>query len=162
MVFQGYLAISADLLRVLPIVCHSLRTIEPHDFTSLPHHPSSTDYEHGYSETWKACESSHRPHRIFLILLKRGESKGLFDLAQSLLKGAIGNEYKGAQEKEKEWRIACAYCLGEIYLVHGSQVSRFLFLRFYFFAEISISTTFQVMSLYIEIMTVMTRIYKTS
>ncbi|GAA5906312.1 AP-1 complex accessory protein LAA1 [Sporobolomyces salmoneus] len=78
--------------------------------------------------------------RIFLLTLKRGESKGLFDLAQALLKGAIGNEYKGAQEKEKEWRIACAYCLGEIYAVYGSQI----------------------MSLYIEIMSVMTRIYKTS
>ncbi|GAA6010487.1 hypothetical protein JCM11491_006962 [Sporobolomyces phaffii] len=78
--------------------------------------------------------------RIFLLLLKRGDSKGLFDLAQALLKGAIGNEYKGAQEKEKEWRIASTYCLGEIYAVHGSQV----------------------MSLYIEIMAVMTRISKTS
>ncbi|GAA5869068.1 hypothetical protein JCM16303_000350 [Sporobolomyces ruberrimus] len=78
--------------------------------------------------------------RIFLILLQRGDSKGLFDLAQTLLKGAVGNEYKGAQEKEKEWRIACAYCLGEIYAVHGSQV----------------------MSLYIDIMTVMTRLYKTT
>ncbi|GAA5946242.1 hypothetical protein JCM3765_000165 [Sporobolomyces pararoseus] len=76
--------------------------------------------------------------RIFLILLKRGDSKGLFDLATTLLKGAVGNDFKGAQEKEKEWRIACAYILGEIYSVHGSQI----------------------MSLYIEIMTVMTRIYK--
>lgn len=61
--------------------------------------------------------------RILLALLARGDSKGLFDLAQALLKGAIGNEYKGAPDKEKEWRIACAYCLGEIYAVHGSQVS---------------------------------------
>ncbi|GAA6063853.1 hypothetical protein JCM10212_000333 [Sporobolomyces blumeae] len=78
--------------------------------------------------------------RLFLLLLRKGDPKGLFDLAQALLKGASGNEGKGAPEKEKEWRIACAYCLGEVYAAHGSQI----------------------MSLYIEILTTMTRIYKTS
>ncbi|GAA5914098.1 hypothetical protein JCM5296_003575 [Sporobolomyces johnsonii] len=78
--------------------------------------------------------------RILLALLQRGESKGLFDLAQALLKGVTGYEYKNAPEKEKEWRIACAYCLGELYAVHGSQI----------------------MSLYIEIMNVTIRIFRTS
>lgn len=61
--------------------------------------------------------------RILILLLKKGESKGLFDLGQSLLKGLIGTDVKGAPEREKEWRVACGWCLGEVWTVFGNQVS---------------------------------------
>lgn len=60
--------------------------------------------------------------RILILVFSRGDSKGLFDVAQSLLRGMNGSEAKGAPEREKEWRIASAYVLGELYAVFGSQV----------------------------------------
>ncbi|GAA5876048.1 hypothetical protein JCM8547_003540 [Rhodosporidiobolus lusitaniae] len=78
--------------------------------------------------------------RILILLLQRGDTKGLFDVAQTLLKGVNGNDYKGAPEKEKEWRIACGYVLGELYAVLGNQI----------------------MSVYIEILTTCTRIFRIS
>ncbi|GAA6032931.1 hypothetical protein JCM8097_000054 [Rhodosporidiobolus ruineniae] len=78
--------------------------------------------------------------RILVQALQRGESKGLFDVAQTLLRGMSGNDVKGAPEREKEWRIACAFVLGELYAALGSQV----------------------MSLYIEIVMTTTRIFRTS
>ncbi|GJN93690.1 hypothetical protein Rhopal_006747-T1 [Rhodotorula paludigena] len=78
--------------------------------------------------------------RILVALLARGDSKALFDLAQTLLRSANGIEGKGAPEREKEWRIAAAYVLGEVYAVYGSQV----------------------MSLFIEIVQTMTRIFRTT
>lgn len=78
--------------------------------------------------------------RILVALLRRGDTKNLFDLAQSLLRALNGNELKGAPEREKEWRIAAAYILGEVYSVHGQQV----------------------MSLYIEIVMATTRVFRTS
>ncbi|KAK4701730.1 HEAT repeat-containing protein 5, partial [Phenoliferia sp. Uapishka_3] len=78
--------------------------------------------------------------RIFLLLFKRGETKGLFDLGQALLKGLAGTDGKGAPEREKEWRVACGWCLGEIWTVHGSQV----------------------MSLFLDLVQTSTKIYRTS
>ncbi|GAA5889046.1 hypothetical protein JCM6882_009727 [Rhodosporidiobolus microsporus] len=78
--------------------------------------------------------------RILIVLFQRGDSKTLFDVAQTLLKGMSGNDFKGAPEKEKEWRIACAFVLGELYAVFGSQI----------------------MSLYIELLMTTTRIFRTS
>ncbi|KAM0751074.1 ARM repeat-containing protein [Meredithblackwellia eburnea MCA 4105] len=60
--------------------------------------------------------------RIFLLLFKRGEIKGLFDLGQALLKGLVGTDAKGAPEREKEWRVASGWCLGELWVVHGHQI----------------------------------------
>ncbi|GAA5821540.1 hypothetical protein JCM11251_000898 [Rhodosporidiobolus azoricus] len=78
--------------------------------------------------------------RILILLFQRGDSKTLFDVAQTLLRGMSGNDVKGTPEREKEWRIACAYVLGELYAVFGSQI----------------------MSLYIEILMTTTRIFRTS
>ncbi|GAA5857242.1 hypothetical protein JCM9279_001817 [Rhodotorula babjevae] len=78
--------------------------------------------------------------RILVTLLRRGDTKNLFDLAQSLLRCLNGSETKGAPEREKEWRIAAAYVLGEVYAVFGQQV----------------------MSLYIEIVMATTRVFRTS
>lgn len=63
--------------------------------------------------------------RILIVLLQRGESKGLFDVAQALLRGVSGSEAKGAPEREKEWRIASAFVLGELYAALGSHVRSF-------------------------------------
>lgn len=60
--------------------------------------------------------------------MKRGESKGLFDLGQQLIKGLIGTDSKGASEREKEWRVASGWCLGEIWSVYGNNVSNSSFL----------------------------------
>ncbi|KAK4049254.1 hypothetical protein OIO90_005543 [Microbotryomycetes sp. JL221] len=60
--------------------------------------------------------------RVLITLLTKGEQKHLFDIGQTLLKGLVGIESKIAAEKDKEWRIACAYCLGEIWLALGQQV----------------------------------------
>lgn len=62
--------------------------------------------------------------RIVILVLTRGDQKSLYDVAQSLLRGVNGSETKGALEREKEWRIACTFVLGEVYAVFGSQVSR--------------------------------------
>ena len=62
--------------------------------------------------------------RIVILVLTRGDQKSLYDVAQSLLRGVNGSETKGAPEREKEWRIACTFVLGEVYAVFGSQVSR--------------------------------------
>lgn len=62
--------------------------------------------------------------RIVVLVLTRGDQKSLYDVAQSLLRGVNGSETKGAPEREKEWRIACTFVLGEVYAVFGSQVSR--------------------------------------
>ncbi|GAA6022908.1 hypothetical protein JCM10207_006860 [Rhodosporidiobolus poonsookiae] len=78
--------------------------------------------------------------RILIAVIQRGDAKGLFDVAQALLRGMSGGEYKGAPEREKEWRIACAFVLGELYAVLGSHV----------------------MSLYIEITNTTLRIFRTS
>ncbi|BGP10695.1 hypothetical protein JCM10049v2_006587 [Rhodotorula toruloides] len=78
--------------------------------------------------------------RILILVFSRGDSKGLFDVAQSLLRGMNGSEAKGAPEREKEWRIASAYVLGELYAVFGSQI----------------------MSLYIELIQATTRIFRTT
>ncbi|GAA5946756.1 hypothetical protein JCM3775_005235 [Rhodotorula graminis] len=78
--------------------------------------------------------------RIFVTLLRRGDTKNLFDLAQSLLRCLNGSETKGAPEREKEWRIGAAYVLGEVYAAYGQQV----------------------MSLYVEIVMATTRIFRTS
>ncbi|BGP50956.1 hypothetical protein JCM10450v2_006882 [Rhodotorula kratochvilovae] len=78
--------------------------------------------------------------RILVALLRRGDHKGLFDLAQSLLRALNGSDTKGAPEREKEWRIAAAHALGEVYAVHGQHV----------------------MSLYIEIVLTTTRIFRTA
>lgn len=64
--------------------------------------------------------------RILIIVLKRGERKNLFDLGQSLLKAFNGSETKGAPEREKEWRVAAAWVLGEVWTAFGDQVSYFL------------------------------------
>lgn len=61
--------------------------------------------------------------RIIILVLTRGDQKSLYDVAQSLLRGVNGSETKGAPEREKEWRIACTFVLGEVYAVFGSQVS---------------------------------------
>ncbi|BGP19331.1 hypothetical protein JCM10213v2_007420 [Rhodosporidiobolus nylandii] len=76
--------------------------------------------------------------RILIVLLERGDSKHLFDVAQTLLRGMQGSEAKGAPEREKEWRIACAEVLGEIYSVYGQQV----------------------MSLYLDILSTTTRVFR--
>jgi len=78
--------------------------------------------------------------RILVTLLRRGDTKHLFDLAQSLLRCLNGSDTKGAPDREKEWRIAAAYVLGEVYAGFGQQV----------------------MSLYIEIVMATTRVFRTS
>ncbi|GAA5989051.1 hypothetical protein JCM10908_006285 [Rhodotorula pacifica] len=78
--------------------------------------------------------------RIIVTVLTRGDQKSLYDVAQSLLRGVNGSETKGAPEREKEWRIASTYVLGEVYAVFGSQV----------------------MSLYIDIVTTTTRIFRST
>ncbi|SGY43227.1 BQ5605_C001g00003 [Microbotryum silenes-dioicae] len=61
--------------------------------------------------------------RIFLLLLAKGDTKGLYDLVQSLIQGMVGSELKGAGwEREKENRLACAWVLGEVLRVWGGQV----------------------------------------
>ncbi|BGP57657.1 hypothetical protein JCM8202v2_005301 [Rhodotorula sphaerocarpa] len=78
--------------------------------------------------------------RIIITVLSRGDQKSLYDVAQHLLRGVSGSEGKGAPEREKEWRIASTYILGEVYAVFGSQV----------------------MSLYIDIVTTTTRVARTT
>ncbi|GEM12259.1 clathrin-coated vesicle protein [Rhodotorula toruloides] len=78
--------------------------------------------------------------RILIVVFSRGDSKALFDVAQSLLRGMNGSEAKGAPEREKEWRIASAYVLGELYAVFGSQI----------------------LSLYIDLIQATTRIFRTT
>ncbi|SDA02873.1 BZ3501_MvSof-1269-A2-R1_Chr11g02774 [Microbotryum saponariae] len=61
--------------------------------------------------------------RILLLLLAKGDTKGRYDLVQSLIQGMVGSELKGAGwEREKENRLACAWVLGEVFRVCGSQV----------------------------------------
>ncbi|KAI5476389.1 Armadillo-type fold domain containing protein [Pseudohyphozyma bogoriensis] len=60
--------------------------------------------------------------RILITLLTRGEKKGLFDLGQTLLKGMAGSDTKGAPEREKEWRVANAWVLGEVWARFGGSV----------------------------------------
>ncbi|SCV73304.1 BQ2448_7230 [Microbotryum intermedium] len=61
--------------------------------------------------------------RIFLLLLTKGDTKGVYDLVQSLMQGMVGSQVKGAGwEREKENRVACAWVLGEVFRVGGSQV----------------------------------------
>ncbi|GAA5882646.1 hypothetical protein JCM3774_004088 [Rhodotorula dairenensis] len=78
--------------------------------------------------------------RIIVTILTRGDQKSLYDVAQTLLRGINGTDTKGAPEREKEWRIASTYVLGEVYAVFGSQV----------------------MSLYIDIVTTTTRIFRST
>ncbi|GAA5974285.1 hypothetical protein JCM11641_006712 [Rhodosporidiobolus odoratus] len=78
--------------------------------------------------------------RILLALLQRGDSKHAFDIAQTLLRAMNVSETKGALEREKEWRIACADVLGKVYSVFGSQI----------------------MSLYLDILSTTTRIFRTT
>ncbi|GAA5933813.1 AP-1 complex accessory protein LAA1 [Sporobolomyces koalae] len=98
----------------------------------------------------------HLISRIFVKILTKGDtSKSLFDLTQTLLRGALGENVTAAPsggdssksaasvavtEREKESRVACLESLGIVYNQFGTQI----------------------MSLYIEIMSVLTRIYKTS
>ncbi|GAA6050947.1 hypothetical protein JCM3770_005337 [Rhodotorula araucariae] len=78
--------------------------------------------------------------RILVALLRRGDPKGLFDLAQSLLKALNASDAKGAPDRDKEYRIAAAHALGDVYAVHGQHI----------------------MSLYIEIVLSTTRIFRTA
>lgn len=98
--------------------------------------------------------------RIIILVLTRGDQKSLYDVVQSLLKGVNGSETKGAPEREKEWRIACTFVLGEVYAVFGSQVrSRRTVPRSGWKAD---RVTAQVMSLYIDIVTTTTRIFRST
>ncbi|KAK4046606.1 hypothetical protein OIV83_005976 [Microbotryomycetes sp. JL201] len=78
--------------------------------------------------------------RIFILLLRKGDQKSLFDIGQALLRGLTSVEAKVAADREKEWRVACAYCMGEIWVAFGSQV----------------------MSLFIDLVTTTSRVAKTS
>ena len=78
--------------------------------------------------------------RILLSTFRRGETKGLFDVGQALLKGLVGSEMKGAVERDKEWRVASGYVLGELWTEFGGQV----------------------MSLFIDVVNTTTRIYRNS
>ncbi|KAM0791957.1 hypothetical protein ACM66B_004208 [Microbotryomycetes sp. NB124-2] len=78
--------------------------------------------------------------RIFVLLLRKGDQKSLFDIGQALLRGMTSTENRAQAEKEKEWRIACAYCMGEVWLAFGSQV----------------------MSLFIDLVTTTSRVAKTT
>lgn len=60
---------------------------------------------------------------LLVKLLSAGDAKGLFDLGQTLLKGLVGSEGKGAMEREKEARVACGACLAEVWSAFGNQVS---------------------------------------
>lgn len=58
-----------------------------------------------------------------MSLLRRGETKGLFDLGQALVKAFLGSgDSKGSPEREKEWRVAAALSLGEVWSNFGNQV----------------------------------------
>ena len=82
----------------------------------------------------------HLISRILVLLLRKGDSKGLFDLGQALLKGLNGSEAKGAIERELQWRVANGACLGAVWDAFGHNV----------------------MSLFLDLIFTTTKIYKTS
>lgn len=99
--------------------------------------------------------------RIIITVLSRGDQKSLYDVAQHLLRGVSGSEGKGAPEREKEWRIASTYILGEVYAVLGSQVSTAV-CAVGLITQILKDYLVQVTSLYIDIVTTTTRVARTT
>lgn len=99
--------------------------------------------------------------RIITVVLARGDQKSLYDVAQSLLRGVNGTEGKGALEREKEWRIACTYILGEVYAAFGSQVREAPTRRCFCSSQVLLHRA-QIMSLYNDIVTATIRIARTT
>lgn len=77
--------------------------------------------------------------RILAAVFDRGETKSLFDVVQSLLRGLANGEAKN-MEREKEYRSANALVLGQLWTVHGNKV----------------------MSLFIDLVSTTTKVFRTS
>lgn len=62
--------------------------------------------------------------RSLVLLLRKGEIKHLFDLVQTLLRLAAGTADNKTTiiEREKEYRVSAAWCLGEVWSEFGNQV----------------------------------------
>lgn len=78
-------------------------------------------------------------------------------MGTTLLKGLAGTDTKGAAEREKEWRVACAWCLGEVWSVFGNQVRAERWR-----IQAAADDRAQVMSLFVDVVMTTTKVYRTT